>query len=162
MAVRFGVMACGRLFIPDRSGNVPGQLVQVSPSLCGFTFGVARMGKHLSDTEMDNIQKWKASSWTAVQIHQRLSTDRCMFWQCRLPVMSFATGVLVYILGGHICVVCFQLAPENAVTFCSGAVRVCIWHLFFGQLGFDLIMLMTRFHGNFGFYRFLFHAVVLR
>ena len=34
------------------------------------------MGKHLSDTEMDNIQKWKASSWTAVQIHKRLSTDR--------------------------------------------------------------------------------------
>ena len=85
-----------------------------------------------------------------------------MFWQCRLPVMSFATGVLVYILGGHICVVCFQLGPEHAVTFCRGAVRVCIWHPFFGQLGFDVIMLMNRLDGNVGLYRFLFHAVVLR
>ena len=76
VAVHFGVMACGRLFIPDRNGNVSGQLVQVSPSLCGYTFGVARTGKHLSDKEMDNIQKWKASSWAAVQIHKRLSTDR--------------------------------------------------------------------------------------
>ena len=90
------------------------------------------------------------------------SFARCMFWPCRLPVMSCATGVLVYILVGHICVVCFQLGPEHAVTFCGGAIRVCIWHLFFGQLGFDLIMLMNRFHGNFVFYRFLFHAVVLR
>ena len=34
------------------------------------------MGKQLSDTEMDNMQKWKSDSWTMTQIHKRLSTDR--------------------------------------------------------------------------------------
>ena len=34
------------------------------------------MGQHFTEAEMDNVQKWKAQSWTPTQMHDRLVKDR--------------------------------------------------------------------------------------
>ena len=33
-------------------------------------------GQHFTEAEMDNVQKWKAQSWTPTQMHDRLVKDR--------------------------------------------------------------------------------------